>query len=155
MKKMIKMEPATTGGHRVQPRGQARVSSHTSADALVPRALIAQPIAGHLALDFCNTAGEHLADEPDELLVDWESFLRWAAQVGLIGPESYSKLLKHPEPLGAVVELREAIYRVGLAAAGARPLSKRDVDFIRERGDARRPEIEFQDNTGRWRPAPS
>src|SRR5271168_2273512 len=97
---------------------------------------VASQVGGHLALDFCNTVGEHLAERPDELLPDWESFLRWATQVGLLGPESYFELLRHPEPLDEVVQLREAIYRVGLAVAGARRLSKRDVDFIRERANA-------------------
>ena len=123
-----------------------------AARSAVPRALIAHPVGGHLALDFCNTAGEHLAERPDELLLDWESFLRWATQVGLLGPESYAELLRHPEPLDKILQLREAIYRVGLAVAGARHVSKRDVDLIRECADASRPEIEFRENVGRWRP---
>src|SRR5579863_8838472 len=85
------------------------------AETVIPRVLIADQVGGHLALDFCNTAGEHLAERPDELLADWESFLRWAAQVGLIGPESYFELLRHPELLDEILRLREAIYRVGLA----------------------------------------
>lgn len=124
-------------------------------EILIPRALIAHQVGGHLALDFCNTAGEHLAERPDELLPDWESFLRWATQVSLFEPESYFELLRHPEPLDEIVQLREAIYRVGLAVAGARRMSKHDVSFIRERANALRPEIEFRDNVGRWRPDPS
>lgn len=121
----------------------------------IPRAPIAHQVAGNLALDFCNTAGEHLAGKPDELLLDWESFLRWATQVGLLGAESYFELLPHPEPLDEIIQLREAIYRVGLAVAGARRMSKSDVDFIRERANTIRPEIEFRDNVGRWRPEAS
>ena len=126
-----------------------------SAKTLIPGALIAQQVGGHLALDFCNTAGEHLAERPDELLLDWESFLRWATQVGLFGPESYFELLRETEPLDEILELREAVYRVGLAVAGARRISERDVEFIRERANALRPQIEFRDNVGRWRPEPS
>ena len=129
--------------------------SHRAAHTLVPRAPVARQVAGHLALDFCNTAGEHRSERPDELLLDWESFLRWAAQVGLMGPESYFELLRHPEPLDEILQLREAIYRVGLAVAGTGRLSKRDVDYIRERANARRPEIEFRGSVGRWRPAAS
>jgi predicted RNA-binding Zn ribbon-like protein len=132
-----------------------RAQSRTGAETVIPRVLIAHQVGGHLALDFCNTAGEHLAERPDELLADWESFLRWATQVGLVGPESYIELLRHPEPLDQIVQLREAIYRLGLAVAGARGLSKLDVDFIRERANGLRPAIEFRDNMGRWRPAPS
>jgi predicted RNA-binding Zn ribbon-like protein len=131
------------------------MATRTNTEAVIPRALIAHQVGGHLAMDFCNTAGEHLAECPDELLLDWESFLRWATQVGLVGPESYFELLGRPEPLDEVIQLREAIYRVGLAIAGVRSLSKRDVDFIRERANALRPEIDFRDKIGHWCPAPS
>ncbi len=142
---MSNQKAAKATAQRPRPRGTPRL----------PRELIAHSISGHLALDFCNTAGEHLAERPDELLRGWESFLRWAAQVGLVGPESYFELLRHPAPLGEIIQLREAIYRVGLAVAGARPISKRDVALIRERANAPRPEIEFRGNAGRWSPAPA
>ena len=146
---MRKTNPKTaaTAAKRAQPRG--------TAERLIPRELIAHQVGGHLALDFCNTAGEHLAPQFDELLRDWESFLRWAAQVGLVGPESYFELLRHPEPLDEIIRLRQATYRVGLAISGERCISNSDVGFIRERANALRPEIEFRDNVGRWRPARS
>lgn len=121
--------------------------------ALIPPALIAQPVGGHLALDFCNTAGEHLSQQPEELWRDWESFLRWATQVDLVGSVSYFGLLRHPEPFGEIIQLREVVYRVGLAVARGRPISKRDVDFIRERANAPRPKVEFSNNGMHWRPA--
>jgi predicted RNA-binding Zn ribbon-like protein len=132
-----------------------RRPSRGGPEALVPRQMIAHQISGHLALDFCNTAGEHLAARPDELLLDWESFLRWAAQAGLIAPQSYFELMRHPEPLDEIIVLREAVYRIGLAIAGAGRPSKRDLDAIRERAKVSRPEIVFSDNVGQWRPAPS
>ena len=147
MMKTPKPETIVTAVRHAHSRG--------TAETRIPRALIAHQVGGHLALDFCNTAGEHLAERHDELLLDWESFLRWATQVGLFGPESYFELLRHPEPLDEIVQLREAIYCVGLAVAGARRISKRDVEFIRKRANAPRPEIEFRDNVGRWRPDPS
>lgn len=147
MRKETKPETVVSAARGAHPRGTART--------LVPRELVAHQVGGHLALDFCNTAGEHLADRPDELLLDWESFLRWANQVGLIGPHSYFELLAYPEPLDEIIRLREAVYRVGLAIAGARGISKRDVEFIRACANAGRPEIEFRDHVGRWRPARS
>lgn len=132
-----------------------RAQSRPTAESLLPRELVAHQIGGNLALDFCNTAGEHLAEKPDELLRDWESFLRWAVQVGLIAPESYFELLRHPEPLHKIIQLREAIYRLGLALVGKRPVSNQDVAFIRDRANAHRPEIEFRGNVGRWHPVPS
>ncbi len=138
--------------------GEASVRSARSkarAGTVVPRMLVAHQIAGHVALDFCNTVGEHLAEQPDELLRDWESFLRWATQVGLIGPESYFELLPHPEPLVEIVRLREAIYRVGLALASAGDVSDRDLALIRGRANEPRPAIEFRNRAIRWRPAVS
>jgi predicted RNA-binding Zn ribbon-like protein len=139
-------QPATAAAKRVQSRG--------SAETLIPRELIAHQVGGHLALDFCNTAGEHLAEQPDELLRDWESFLRWANQVGLIGPESYFDLLRHPEPVGPIVRLRDAIYRVGLGIAGNRRISERDVALLKDHANGRLPEIEVLGHAVRWKPAP-
>jgi predicted RNA-binding Zn ribbon-like protein len=142
----------------IKPRTSTATSStrsRTGAYVLVPRALVAHQVGGHLALDFCNTAGEHLAHRPDELLRDWESFLRWATQVALIGSESYSELLRHPEPVAPIIQLREAIYRVGLAIVGTRRVSEQDLVLIREHADASRPSIKFRNNVIQWRPAPS
>jgi predicted RNA-binding Zn ribbon-like protein len=147
MTKVNNPKAARTPVKRARPRGNAAT--------LIPRELIAHQKGGHLALDFCNTAGEHLAEQPDELLASWESLLRWATQVGLLGPESYVELLGHSEPLDEIIQLREAIYRVGLAVAGVRRPSERDIAFIRKRANAPRPEVEFQDSAGQWRPTPA
>jgi len=133
----------------------ARRTPRVAAKSPISAPFIAHQIGGHLALDFCNTAGEHLAETPDEFLFDWKSFLRWATHVGLIGHQSYLELLRSPEPVDAILELREAIYRVGLAVAGARRLSKHNLEFIRERADTRPPRFEVRDNSVRWRPDPS
>lgn len=127
----------------------------SSGKTLFPRDLVAHQVGGHLALDFCNTAGEHLAERPDELLRDWESFIRWATQISLIESESYFELLRHPEPVAPIIQLREAIYRVGLAVAGSRRTSESDLALIRGHANARRPELEFRNNAVRWQPAPS
>ena len=147
MTKMTKPETVVTAVKRAQPQGIA--------GTLIPSEMIARPLGGHLALDFCNTAGEHLARRPDEFLIDWETLLRWATQVGLIGADSYLQLLRRPEPLNEIILLREAIYRMGLAIVGARRLSKADVDFIRDCANAPLPEIEIRGVAGRWCPAPS
>ena len=128
--------------------------SQGEAVSRVPHEFIAHQVGGHLALDFCNTVGEHLAEQPTELLHNWESLLRWATQVGLIGPESYFQLLGHPEPLDEMIQLREAIHRVGLAIAGLRPMFEPDVAVLREHADAPRPNIEVIGSAARWRPAP-
>ncbi|HEX7360137.1 MAG TPA: CGNR zinc finger domain-containing protein [Bryobacteraceae bacterium] len=138
-----------------QATSAGSAARRASRERPIPRTLVAHQAGGHLALDFCNTAGEHLADHPEELLSDWESFLRWATQVALIGPESYFELLTSPKPLDKIVQLREAIYRIGLAFALRRRVSKHDIEFIRDRAHVPRPNIEFRNNVGRWHPDPS
>jgi predicted RNA-binding Zn ribbon-like protein len=145
-------KPKTT---KTTTRAAKGPHSGSSANVLVPRDLVARQVGGHLALDFCNTAGEHLAERPDEFLRDWESFLRWATQAALIGPESYLELHRHPEPVAPIARLREAIYRVGLAIVGTRRISEQDLAFIRKHANALRPEIKFCNNAIQWRPAPS
>jgi Putative stress-induced transcription regulator len=133
---------AKTPNAKTAAKATKRTPSRGTTEALVPRELIVHQIGGHLALDFCNTTGEHLAAQPEELLLDWRSFLRWATQVGL-GPQSYSDLIRHPKLIDAIILLRESIYRTGLAAAGVRQTSKRDLDSIRECANTPRPEIDF------------
>jgi predicted RNA-binding Zn ribbon-like protein len=123
-------------------------------------AILAKPVAspqigGHLALDFCNTAGEHLAHHPDEMLLEWESFVRWAAQVGLIAPETYPELLRHPAPINKIVQLREAIYRVGLAIARGEIIPQHDLLAIRKQATASKPAVISSPDGLRWQPDPS
>jgi predicted RNA-binding Zn ribbon-like protein len=131
-----------------------RAPSRGALQPVRPGELFVHQVGGHLALDFCNTAGEHLAERPDEFLRDWGSFLWWAAKVALIGPESYLELLKRPEPVVPIIKVREAIYRVGLAVAGARRMSARDLALIRKHANARMPGIKYGDNVAQWRPTP-
>ena len=136
------------------PTTAKRAQSRGSAETLIPRERIAHQVGGHLALDFCNTAGEHRAERPDELLRGWEPFLRWATQIGLIAPESYFELLRHTEPVVPIVRLREAIYRVGLAVVDRRLIADRDLALLRDHANARRPAIEVRSHAVRWKPAP-
>jgi predicted RNA-binding Zn ribbon-like protein len=126
--------------------------------ANAPMAALAKPIssqvAGHLALDFCNTAGEHLADTPNEKLLDWESFIRWAAQVGLIAPKTYADLLRSPAPIAKILELREAIYRVALAIARGVIIPQADLLVLREHAKAPKPAIASAHRTLQWSPDP-
>jgi predicted RNA-binding Zn ribbon-like protein len=115
---------------------------------------IANRIGGHLALDFCNTAGEHLATQPDEMLLDWESFLRWATQAGLIAPPTYAELQRHPSPVEKILHLREAIYRIGLAIARGDSISNRDLLILREQANAPKPAVVTSPDGLRWKPDP-
>ena len=123
------------------------------------KAALAKPIThqigGHLALDFCNTAGEHLAAQPNEMLLDWELFIRWTVQVGLVASESYPELLRNPSPIGKIVQLREAIYRVGLAIARNDRVPQPDLLVIHRQANASKPAVISGRYGTRWQPDPS
>jgi predicted RNA-binding Zn ribbon-like protein len=123
------------------------------------KAALAKPvthqIGGHLALDFCNTAGEHLAAQPDEMFLNWESFIRWTVQVGLVAPETYPELLPHSSPISKIVQLREAIYRVGLAIARDDRVPRTDLLAIHSQAATSKPTIVNGRHGLRWRPDPS
>jgi predicted RNA-binding Zn ribbon-like protein len=115
---------------------------------------IANQIGGHLALDFCNTAGEHLAAKPDEMLLDWESFLRWTVQVGLLSADSYPELLRHPAPIVKIIQLRESVYRVGLAIARGERIPEHDLLAIRQQASATKPAAASTRHGLHWQPDP-
>jgi predicted RNA-binding Zn ribbon-like protein len=117
-----------------------------------PLKMVAHQVAGNVALDFCNTAGEHLAPKPDEMLVDSETFLRWCAQVGLIEPEIYGKLVRTSISMKPIIELREAIYRVALALATHQSVSPEDLHAIEKRANGPRPRIIRESEGLRWMP---
>jgi predicted RNA-binding Zn ribbon-like protein len=118
------------------------------------RKLVASQVGGHLALDFCNTAAEHLAEQPEELLPDWESFVRWTVQVGLIEPELYGELVDSPSPIDEVWELREEIYHVGLTLAMGDPVAEDDLVAVREEANAPKPMVVSEGEGLHWRPDP-
>ncbi len=120
----------------------------------LPLKVVAHQIAGNVGLDFCNTAGEHLAPEPDEFLIDSETFLRWCMQVGIIGSEIYRKLVRNPFTVKSIIELREAIYRVALAIARDKPVVQEDLRLIEKRANGAKPEIVREADGLRWKPDP-
>jgi predicted RNA-binding Zn ribbon-like protein len=130
------------------------VTDHTSfrSGLASPLKQVAHQIAGNLALDFCNTAGEHLAPRPDEMLVDSESFLRWCTQVGMIGQELYGKLARNSFPMDSILELREAIYRVALALARHEAVGREDLLAIEVRANGPKPGIIREPEGLRWKP---
>jgi predicted RNA-binding Zn ribbon-like protein len=113
---------------------------------------VANRIAGNLALDFCNTAGEHMSAQPQELMADWEGFVRWAAQAGVITADAYEKLVRKPLPIRPILELRESIYRVGLALAKMKPVPEDDLRAIRRQADGPRPQVVRRGDGLHWMP---
>ena len=80
--------------------------------------------AGHLALDFANTLdNRYIPERQAELLPSYDQFLAFAKQAGILNDAQARALLAATNPrharlaLDRIISLREALYRLFLAAA--------------------------------------
>jgi predicted RNA-binding Zn ribbon-like protein len=93
---------------------------------------------GRLCLDFANTVIWRGARQPTERLKGYGDLLAWSQQAGLVtGPDARAlvrEAARHPAAAAAVFEraiaLREAIYRIFSAIAGARSPEADDVATV-------------------------
>jgi predicted RNA-binding Zn ribbon-like protein len=77
-------------------------------------------IGGLACLDFVNTAGDHLSDQPGEWLLSYRDLLSWSRHAGILSGDEASQLerkaMSQPEAaeeaLAQAVAMREAIYRL-------------------------------------------
>jgi predicted RNA-binding Zn ribbon-like protein len=97
---------------------------------MTKRAQISAGIGGTLALEFANTAGWHLSPEPVERLQDWPAVVQWATEQRLIEADQTNALAQSDIALEPVHALREAIFRIGLAAARSDHPDASDLDLV-------------------------
>lgn len=93
--------------------------------------------AGHLALDFANTAEWHASEQPEERLADYRAVVEWGEQAGLLSGEMADRCLQLGEnqpaaesALERAVLLREVIYRVFAALAHDQEPAQEDLDLL-------------------------
>lgn len=93
--------------------------------------------AGHLALDFANSADWHASEEPEERLTDFAAVQAWGEQAGLLDvdqSQGYRQLARNQAGAQAAYErallLREMIYRVFTAVAADRAPAQEDLDLL-------------------------
>ena len=92
-------------------------------------------IGGHIALDFMNTVGNHLARVPDESLMTYVDFAAWAGEAGVIDKDHATRLKNladaQPEVAGDALQrattLREVIYRLLLSVIRQKSPDTEDV----------------------------
>jgi predicted RNA-binding Zn ribbon-like protein len=101
--------------------------------------------AGHLALDFGNTADWHAGPAPVERLTSYQDLIHWGLMAGELKPDAAQRLLAYGARFPAKAqtclvrarELREAIYQLFSAvAAGERPGGEALERFNSELGEA-------------------
>lgn len=93
--------------------------------------------AGHLALDFANTAEWHASDQPEERLTDYRAVVAWGVQAGLLDTDMADRYLRvaesRPQAEAAcerAVLLREVVYRVFTAVAQGDEPAQEDLDLL-------------------------
>ena len=94
--------------------------------------------SGRLCLEFANTADWHARAEPVETLHEYSDLIAWAERVGLVSGEEAQALareaLRDPEQAANVlawgIELREAIYRVLVAASRGEAADPLDLKIL-------------------------
>lgn len=85
-------------------------------------ATVSAGVGGSLALEFANTAGNHLADVPSERLDSWARFAQWCLEQDLVDARGAAALKASADDLAPVVAARDAVFRTGLAVAeGGKP----------------------------------
>jgi predicted RNA-binding Zn ribbon-like protein len=97
-----------------------------------------QFIGGNLSLDFCNSVGGKREGIPRENLHDYAHFLSWCEQARLLDSPAVRRLHeqagqsadKGAAVLGRAIALREAIYRIVLAAAADAAPSNEDLAVL-------------------------
>jgi predicted RNA-binding Zn ribbon-like protein len=106
----------------------------TLADATVTAKLR----AGHLCLEFANTAEWHASDQPQESLTSYPELVSWSQGVGILSDQKARLLLQAAtrDPLQAIetlehaIALREAIYHIFSAAARSLRPDSADLDVL-------------------------
>ncbi|MET8768894.1 ABATE domain-containing protein [Streptomyces sp. NPDC004658] len=84
-------------------------------------------VSDHLALDFAATMAWRTTRRK-ELLVEPRDFARWSVEAGVVdGLEAVSQA-----ELARARALREAIYRLALAAAGGKPADSEDIARVQQ-----------------------
>jgi predicted RNA-binding Zn ribbon-like protein len=112
-------------------------------------------IGGHLALDFANTAGWHLAANPVERLCSWQDIVRWAEDSGLVDRSEAALLARELQPKDQIIRLREDIFALALAVARSIEADGPALKRVSAAAERRGPHTVAGANGLRWALAPS
>jgi predicted RNA-binding Zn ribbon-like protein len=95
-------------------------------------------VGGDLSLDFCNTMGGKRGAIPREKLHTFNDLVSWAEQGGLLQPEQAETLRRYAARnsvdagalLTRAIELREALFRIFLAASEEKMPTTKDMAVL-------------------------
>lgn len=92
-------------------------------------------IGGHPAVDFVNTVSAWNVAEPVDYLKDFDDFLRWSEQRGLLWPRAVAHFRAAPAPeksaaFDEIRRLRANLHAVFAARAAGAPLPQAALDHL-------------------------
>ena len=95
-------------------------------------------VGGRLAVDFVNTTSNRAGDAPSERLHSYADLVAWCVRAELFGTTEATRLRTEVErrpadaqrALARALELREAVYRIFLAAAPGHSAAAADVGVL-------------------------
>lgn len=114
-------------------------------------AQVSAVVGGCLALEYANTAAWHLGHQPVERLRDWRALVRWAAEVKLVEPSQMEELLCASVEIKLALDLREAIFRIGLAVTRGSKPEENDLNAVLTLASAPLPSAVWNDGMLSWR----
>lgn len=108
-------------------------------------------VGGTLALEFANTADWHLDPEPVERLRSWSDVVHWSAEQGLVSADQLDALLHCSLNIEPVLELREAIFKVALAAALGNTPGDDELQTVLAQSSVAPPDAVWRNGVLAWR----
>ena len=119
--------------------------------SMTEQARISAGIGGSLALEFANTAGWHLDAQPVERLGAWRDMVRWAMEQKLVAADQADDLSQATVEIAPALDLREAIFRIGVAVARAEEPEASDLDALLAQASAAPPTAIWSGGSLSWR----
>lgn len=118
---------------------------------MAEQARVSAGIGGSLALEFANTAGWHLARQPVERLGGWRDLVRWAVELKLVQPDQMDDLSGAAVEIGPALDLREAIFRIGVAVGRGNAPQESDLNAVMAQASAPPPSAIWSGGSLSWR----
>jgi predicted RNA-binding Zn ribbon-like protein len=92
-------------------------------------------VGGHIALDFVNTVGNHLAEQPREYLKNYADLAIWAAHAEVITHDHANGLIaladtqfeEAEQALARAIEIRKVVFRLLLGTIRKQTPDERDL----------------------------
>ncbi|MDQ2779799.1 MAG: CGNR zinc finger domain-containing protein [Pseudomonadota bacterium] len=108
-------------------------------------------VGGCLALEFANTAGDHLAASPFERLSSWPNFATWCVEQLITDKPTAAVMARFECDLAPVIGLRETVFEIGLASARQQRPRAKALQLLLAAAGGPSPGVRIGATGTRWR----